>query len=239
MNTSGRLGIVEAFEAAWQRKATPEEAERLHRVQTVLGVKDNDAILVLMVALEHYQGLYSAMPARIEEAARTAVGEAKETAQRVANTAAQLAHGDLVEQLGEAVNKVATDSARKQQWKALAIGIGAAAITILTTGWLSFSQGKEAGFGAGFKAARHEELSNGLVMALGAAVEVLKGASNDDKVRYAQSYVNRVDRAIQKGQLRLAPHLDPSFANQMTHSAAFIREALETTLRVHDNQVSP
>src|SRR6218665_3340219 len=145
MNTPGRLGIIEAFEAAWQRRATPEEADRLHRVQTVLGVKDNDAILILMVALEHYQGLYSAMPARIEE-----------TAQRVANTAAQLAHGDLVEQLGEAVNKVATDSARKQQWKALAIGIGAAAITILVTGWLAFSQGKEAGFGAGFKAARHE-----------------------------------------------------------------------------------
>ena len=40
--------------------------------------------------------------------------------------------------------------------KALAIGIGAAAITILVTGWLAFSQGKEAGFGAGFKAARHE-----------------------------------------------------------------------------------
>ncbi len=156
MNTPGRLGIVDAFEAAWQRRATPEEADRLHRVQTILGVKDNDAILVLMVALEHYQGLYSAMPARIEEAARTAVSEAKETAQRVANTAAQLAHSDLVEQLGDAVNKVASDSARKQQWKALAIGIGAAAITILVTGLLAFSRGKEAGFGEGFKAARHE-----------------------------------------------------------------------------------
>ncbi|TXH12243.1 MAG: hypothetical protein E6R02_05115 [Gammaproteobacteria bacterium] len=73
MNTPGRLGIVDAFEAAWQRRATPEEADRLHRVQSILGVKDNDAILVLMVALEHYQGLYSAMPARIEEAARAAV----------------------------------------------------------------------------------------------------------------------------------------------------------------------
>ena len=156
MSTPGRLGIVEAFEAAWQRKATPEEADRLHRVQTVLGVKDNDAILVLMVALEHYQGLYSAMPARIEEAARTAVGEAKETAQRVASTAAQLAHGDLVEQLGEAVNKVASDSARKQQWKALAIGIGAAAISLLVTGWMCFDAGKEAGYGAAMKVARNE-----------------------------------------------------------------------------------
>lgn len=156
MNTPGRLGIVDAFEAAWQRRATPEEADRLHRVQTVLGVNDNDAILVLMVALEHYQGLYSSMPARIEEAARAAVGEAKETAQRVANTAAQLAHSDLVEQLGEAVNKVATESARKQQWKALAIGIGATAISLLVTGWVCFDAGREAGYGAAIKVARNE-----------------------------------------------------------------------------------
>lgn len=156
MKTLGRLEIVEAFEAAWQRKATPEEADRLHRVQTVLGVKDNDAILVLMVALEHYQGLYSAVPARIEEAARAAVGEAKETARRVANTAAQLAHSDLVEHLGKAVNQVASDTARKQQWKALGIGIGTAAITLLLTGWLTFQQGKEVGIAEGYQVARHE-----------------------------------------------------------------------------------
>lgn len=84
-----------------------------------------------------------------------------------------------------------------------------------------------------------QELSNGLVMALGAAVDVLKGASDDDKVRFAQSYVRRVDQAFQKGLLRVAPHLDPSFANQMTHSTAFIRDTLETTLRVHSNEISP
>jgi flagellar biosynthesis/type III secretory pathway protein FliH len=50
-----------------------------------------------------------------------------------------------------------------------------------------------------------QELSNGLVMALGAAVDVLKGASSDDKVRSAQSYVHRVDQALQKGMLRVAP----------------------------------
>lgn len=156
MSTPGRPGIVEAFEAAWKRKATPEEADRLRNVQAVLGVNDNDAILVLMIALEHYQGLYSAMPARIEEAARTTVREAKETAQQLASTAAQLAHSDLVDQLGKAVNQVATEAARKQQWKALAMGIGSAAITMLITGCLAFHQGKEAGFGEGFKVARHE-----------------------------------------------------------------------------------
>jgi len=156
MSTADRLGIIAAFEAAWQRKATREETERLQRVQSVLGVKENDAIMILMIALEHYQGLYSEMPARIEGAARTAVREAKETAERLANTAAQLAHNDLVERMGDAVNRVATNAARKQQWKALGLGIGTAAITILMTGWLAFQQGKEAGAGAAYEVARHE-----------------------------------------------------------------------------------
>jgi hypothetical protein len=108
----------------------------------VLDVRENDAIMTLMVVLEFYLSLYGSVPGRIEEAAKTAVGETKETTQKIAATAAQLAHGDLVEQLGKAVNQVAADAAKKQQWKALAIGIGAAAISLLVTGWMCFDAGR-------------------------------------------------------------------------------------------------
>lgn len=84
-----------------------------------------------------------------------------------------------------------------------------------------------------------QELANGLVMALGAAVDVLKDASDEERLRFAQSYVNRVDRALHQGVLRIAPHLDPRFARQMTHSTALIRNALETTLRVRDHRPAP
>lgn len=151
------LAVAAAFEAAFQRKPTHEEVDRLERVMGVLDVHENDAIMVLMIVLEFYLGLYGSMPGRIEEAAKTAVGETKEIAQRVAATAAELAHGDLVEQLGKAVTEVASDAARKQRWKALGIGIGAAAITILATGWLAFSTGREAGVSAGYRIARHED----------------------------------------------------------------------------------
>ena len=150
------LAVAAAFEAAFHRKPTAEEVGRLERVMDVLDVRENDAIMTLMVVLEFYLSLYGSVPERIEAAAKAAVGETKETTEKIAATAAQLAHGDLVEQLGKAVNQVASDAAKKQQWKALGAGIAAAAITILMTGWLAFSQGKEAGFGAGFKAARHE-----------------------------------------------------------------------------------
>ncbi len=150
------LAVAAAFEAAFHRQPTAEEVGRLERVMDVLDVRENDAIMTLMVVLEFYLGLYGSVPGRIEAAAKTAVGETKETTEKIAATAAQLAHGDLVEQLGKAVNQVASDAAKKQQWKALAIGIGAAAISLLVTGWVCFDAGKEAGYGAAIKVARNE-----------------------------------------------------------------------------------
>ena len=150
------LAVAAAFEAAFRRKPTAEEVERLERVMDVLDVRENDAIMTLMVVLEFYLGLYGSVPGRIEAAAKAAVGETKETTEKIAATAAQLAHGDLVEQLGKAVNQVASDAARKQQWKALGAGIAAAAISLLVTGWVCFDAGKEAGYGAAIKVARNE-----------------------------------------------------------------------------------
>ena len=69
------LAVAAAFEAAFQRKPTQEEVDRLARVMNVLDVRENDAIMVLMIVLEFYNGLYSSMPGRIEAAAKTAVGE--------------------------------------------------------------------------------------------------------------------------------------------------------------------
>ncbi|TJZ66717.1 hypothetical protein FAZ21_17045 [Chitiniphilus eburneus] len=150
------LAVAAAFEAAFRRKPTAEEVERLERVMDVLDVRENDAIMTLMVVLEFYLGLYGSVPGRIEAAAKAAVGETKETTEKIAATAAQLAHGDLVEQLGKAVNQVASDAAKKQQWKALGAGIAAAAISLLVTGWMCFDAGKEAGYGAAIKVARNE-----------------------------------------------------------------------------------
>lgn len=150
------LAVAAAFEAAFQRKPTAEEVGRLERVMDVLDVRENDAIMTLMVVLEFYLGLYGSVPGRIEAAAKAAVGETKKTTEKIAATAAQLAHGDLVEQLGKAVNQVASDAAKKQQWKALGAGIAAAAISLLVTGWVCFDAGREAGYGAAIKVARNE-----------------------------------------------------------------------------------
>ncbi|HNQ04880.1 MAG TPA: hypothetical protein PKH69_09735 [Thiobacillaceae bacterium] len=41
------LAVAAAFEAAFQRKPTPDEVDRLNRVMNVLDVRENDAIMVV------------------------------------------------------------------------------------------------------------------------------------------------------------------------------------------------
>ena len=48
------LAVAAAFEAAFHRQPTAEEVGRLERVMDVLDVRENDAIMTLMVVLEFY-----------------------------------------------------------------------------------------------------------------------------------------------------------------------------------------
>ncbi|MBF0268777.1 MAG: hypothetical protein HQL44_09300 [Alphaproteobacteria bacterium] len=61
-----------AFEIRYQRAATDAERLRLVRIKDALGLSDDDPIWLIFIALGHYQALYEAIPARIEEAAKRA-----------------------------------------------------------------------------------------------------------------------------------------------------------------------
>lgn len=73
-------GIVEVMESMRGRALTDAEANRLLHMQRLLGIDNNDALWVVMLALEHYQQLYEAMPPRIEAAGEVAVKRVRETA---------------------------------------------------------------------------------------------------------------------------------------------------------------
>lgn len=60
------------FEIQYQRAATDAERLRLVRIKDALGLSDDDPVWLLFIALGHYQSLYEAIPARIEEAAKKA-----------------------------------------------------------------------------------------------------------------------------------------------------------------------
>jgi len=149
-------GIVEVMEHLRGRELTDEEARRLLHMQNLLGIADNDALWVVMVALEHYQQLYEAMPLRIEEAGKVAVKAVKETADAVATAAAETAKLELTGELAASVRQVANQTARKQQWQWIAAGLIVASVSTFVAGWIGFDKGKTAGVAIGYHEARNE-----------------------------------------------------------------------------------
>lgn len=148
--------VVKTFERLWNRKASEEEARRLHHIQNIIGIRSNDAIWALMLALEHYQQLYQQMPQKIEDAGRVAVNQIKDTAMIVAASAAVEAKQELAGELAKVVQDVADRSARKQHWQWIGVGLSCATMGIIGTGWTAFERGREAGVGIGYQEARTE-----------------------------------------------------------------------------------
>lgn len=149
-------GIVEVMECMRGRELTDAETNRLLHMQRLLGIENNDAIWVVMLALEHYQQLYEAMPPRIEAAGEAAVRLVKEAADSVATAAAATAQGELSGELAKTVREVANQTARKQQWQWVTAGLIAAAVSTVSAGWIAFDRGKTAGVAIGYHEARSE-----------------------------------------------------------------------------------
>ena len=59
--------IETSFEKLTGRKATAADRERLHRVKDALGLPDNDALWLWLIALDYHQTLYEEIPSRIEK----------------------------------------------------------------------------------------------------------------------------------------------------------------------------
>lgn len=57
--------LKESFALLIGRQATDREIERLHRIKGALGIRDNDALWSVLLALESYDALYREYPAAI------------------------------------------------------------------------------------------------------------------------------------------------------------------------------
>jgi hypothetical protein len=60
--------LDDAFSKLLGRQATDAERERLHRVRDVLGLGGNDALWLVLLALEHYDSLFREYPRKLGEA---------------------------------------------------------------------------------------------------------------------------------------------------------------------------
>ena len=101
--------LDDSFALLLGRQPSDKERQRLYRARDALKLKSNDAVWLLVMALEHYDTLYSRHPALIAEAVRDVIKNVRETAMAQARAAA----ADTTKALAHAVAAAATASAKK------------------------------------------------------------------------------------------------------------------------------
>ena len=113
-----------AFEKLAGRRPTQASLQRLYQVRDELGLKDDDALWFLLVALEHYQSLYEDMPKTIRAETEKIFASTRSTAEAVANEAIHKAHFEIATSIANTAKQVAKDTAsrdRARSWRTTAI----------------------------------------------------------------------------------------------------------------------
>lgn len=75
-----RRQLEDSFAELLGRQPSELERARLHRIREVLGIGSNDALWLILMALESYNSLYAEIPDQIKRAAKVGVSQARRAA---------------------------------------------------------------------------------------------------------------------------------------------------------------
>lgn len=67
------MKLEESYARLLGRQPSEDERRNLYRVRDALDLRDNDALFVVLMALQHYQTLYESIPNQIAKASEEAV----------------------------------------------------------------------------------------------------------------------------------------------------------------------
>jgi hypothetical protein len=153
--------LDDSFKNLLGRQPSDAERVRLYRVRDALDLKKNDALWLLLIALEHYQTQYEKIPSAIADTAKDTLAHFKATADATVKASVEAAKADLAKAVAASTKEVANNVAGKEKLKWLSACIAATAITFGSFGWYMHTIGKESGFNAGhttgYEKARNEE----------------------------------------------------------------------------------
>jgi hypothetical protein len=120
-NEKREINVDDAFAKMLDRAPTDAEKIRLYKVRDALGLKNNDALWLVLIALDSYERLYEGIPTKISEAANAASNEA--TTKARANIEGELAKliPSMRNTLAQAVQDVAANESLGQSYITLAL----------------------------------------------------------------------------------------------------------------------
>jgi hypothetical protein len=153
--------LDDSFAKLLGRQPSDTERQNLYRVRDALGLKNNDAIWLVLMALQHYQTKYEEYPEKIAQAADKTLTNLKQTADATMKASAEQTKADLAKAVAEVAKKVADSTAHKQraQWITLSVLI----VTALMSGIFyyvhdtAYRAGYNNGYGTGYNEAKDEK----------------------------------------------------------------------------------
>lgn len=106
--------LDESFAKLLGRQPSDSERQKLYVVRDALGLENNDALWLVLMALQHYQTQYEAFPAAISQAAKETLFALKETADATMRMSANDAKADLAAAVASSAQTVAKMSLKSK-----------------------------------------------------------------------------------------------------------------------------
>ncbi|WVK06413.1 hypothetical protein AB8807_22270 (plasmid) [Xanthomonas campestris pv. olitorii] len=110
------LDVEASFEKLLGRQPTEREVQSLYRVKNALNIRDNDALWLVLMALESYDALYRKYPAMISDHVSKVLDEQRVTMAAIADAETKKALGTLADSVSKTSERVAVRLVDASRW---------------------------------------------------------------------------------------------------------------------------
>ena len=153
--------LDDSFAKLLGRQPSDAERQKLYTVRDALGLKNNDALWLVLMALQHYQDQYERFPNAIALAAKETLANFKATADTLIMASVAAAKADLAKAVVQTAQDVANYTAQKQMWQWAAGCLAVAFLAFGLFGWYlhstAYDAGYNSGYGGGYAEAKDEK----------------------------------------------------------------------------------
>jgi hypothetical protein len=149
--------LDDSFSKLLGRQPSDLQKQRLYQTKDALGLKNNDALWLVLIALEHYNTLYEDIPNRIENAARSSLDSLEGLAKMRLEAASSAAIDSIKYELVEKVAGLSEQTIVRDKWwwsfSCVALSLSA----LIVVGVLSFNFGERVGKSEAYQEVRDEQ----------------------------------------------------------------------------------
>jgi hypothetical protein len=148
--------LDDSFAKLLGTQPTDKDRQDLYRVRDALGLKSNDALWLVLMALQYHQSQYETFPARIEAAARGTLQKFENAADAMARAAADSARQKVTDAAARAAWDVVQKVETRERLKWISATLAACFLCLTALAVLMHVLGTDAGKGIGYAAGYRE-----------------------------------------------------------------------------------